>query len=158
MGLDITVVPFVEITEQHRFEGSCWEKGHIVADCSKGMERSLRGLESKRCYVAKEQSWSFRAGSYSGYNCWREELAKAAELDLEDVWVNPEIHTDDPFYELLDFADNEGTIGPEACADLAKDFEDLAVKYRMPQECQELFDTWAMAFQDAANNGMIVFH
>ncbi len=51
----------------------------------------------------------FRAGSYDGYNTWREQLAALVGTTPEDVWANPQ---PGPFMELINFADNEGFIGP----------------------------------------------
>jgi hypothetical protein len=70
--------------------------------------------------------------SYGGYSQWREQLALLAgwkpivyrmhgrveELAAASAWNA----TESPFWELICFSDAEGTIGPEHCAKLAKDF------------------------------------
>jgi hypothetical protein len=42
-------------------------------------------------------------------------------MTAEQVWA---ARPEGPFVELIDFADNEGMIGPRAAAKLAKDFAD----------------------------------
>jgi len=61
----------------------------------------------------------FRAGSYSGYGEWRNSLATVAGFrSARHAWENA--HSG-PFFELLNFADNDGVIGPEVSAKLARD-------------------------------------
>jgi hypothetical protein len=47
---------------------------HIVAWVDTGMGRSIRGLALDCCYAVSGREISFRAGSYSGYGEWREQL------------------------------------------------------------------------------------
>jgi hypothetical protein len=72
---------------------------------------------------------------------------------------------DKPFYELIWFADNEGTIGPEAAADLLVDFREHAEAYAdanrdvaKSQFFREKYAEWTRACELAANGGLIVFH
>lgn len=63
-------------------------------------------------------SWSV---SYGGYAAFRHNLAALVGItDLPAWWRDPNPET--PFFEILDFADNEGAIGSDACAALARDF------------------------------------
>lgn len=68
--------------------------------------------------------------------------------------------TDLPFYELVVFADNEGTIGPATCAKLAKDFEQWSSWAHGSGDDWfiRLYDEFKQAFKDAANNGAVEFH
>ena len=62
--------------------------------------------------------WS---ASYGGYGVFRRDLALlVGVVDLDAWWRDPNPET--PFFELLDFSDCEGAIGPEACAAIARDF------------------------------------
>lgn len=103
-------------------------------------------------------SWSFRAGSYGGYGAWRKQLA--ALVGFPEAWEERWKRTDLPFYELVVFADNEGTIGPATCAKLAKDFEEWSDRaHRIgPDSFVRLYDEFKQAFKDAANNGAVEFH
>jgi len=96
---------------------------HIVAWVDEDMARSLRGLQMGRCYETSGNVIEFRAGSYSGYNKWRDELARRAlDLPAATVWEDPSRFVEAPFFELINFSDCEGTIGPDAASDLATDF------------------------------------
>jgi hypothetical protein len=54
----------------------------------------------------------------------------------------------------------EGSIGPEACADLAEDFRVMRDEILTDGEewFVELYDIWASAFALAANTGLVEFH
>lgn len=110
---------------------------------------------------------SFRAGSYGGYNDWREQLAKLAgcyEATGDDprhaysagAWAA----TAGPFWELIHFADNEGVIGAEVSAKLAADFATFQERAdHHPDEwfCDR-YRVWRFAFEQAAHNGAVDFH
>lgn len=101
------------------------------------------------------------AGSYGGYNNWRNELSIfGLGVDAKTVWANPEKYKGRPFYELVNFSDCEGTLGADISAKLARDFwENLA---RAEVECDEYFvakyNEWLRAFEYAANDGAVEFH
>jgi hypothetical protein len=165
MGLDITAYGHADITPEHEVTDACWDAPrHVRAFVYKGFERSLRGLVADRCYTVSGFSIDFRAGSYGGYNQWRQELCRAAlGVSPETVWSDVGSFQDAPFFELIHFADNEGTIGPEAAADLAEDFRSMAVKVRPLLEGPDgysaaKYDDWTAAFELAAKDGLVVFH
>lgn len=74
--------------------------------------------------------------SYGGYNDFRNELAGLAGYPQAmhsskrqfrhdaGAWLQ----SSGPFWELINFADNEGCIGPRVCAKLAKDFGEFQSK------------------------------
>lgn len=171
MGLDISVYATAELLPEHEMVEDCWEHGHVKAFCYDGMERSLRGLEKDREY--QTEGWSgafnFRAGSYGGYNAFRAALSMAAlNLDPQDVWQNGEKYQDAPFYELVSFADNEGTIGPDASADLYEDFvthrDQIFATWNdgfdanTAEYYQASYDNWLKAFEIAKDGGIVDFH
>lgn len=129
-------------------------------------------IEHKGVY-AFEQSHSFRAGSYSGYNAWRERLAKLAGYPMRPYnryGVTTEMRHDAaawagdcqgmPFVELVNFSDCEGTIGPEVSAKLAKDFADFDERAKEVQEewFYDRYCEWRKAFEMAADGGAVRFH
>jgi len=64
---------------------------------------------------------------YSYYNMWRLHLSEWILGKCPSwVWTHREECEGQPFYELIDFADNEGYLGPETSASLYHDF----AKYR----------------------------
>lgn len=106
-----------------------------------------------------EDSHGFRAGSYGGYNQWRRWLAKVAGLGTpEEIWASDD--PKGPFVELINFADNEGVIGPVVSAKLAKDFadnEDRISKLGYDYEIAK-YREWRKAFEMAADGGCVDFH
>lgn len=114
------------------------------------------GVEPDGVFGFAEQ-FRFRAGSYGGYNEWRRELAALiGEPDLDAYW---EQATSGPFYELLNFADNEGVIGPVASAKLARDFAEHDAKAAdRGGWFYEQYRRWRHAFELAADGGAVDFH
>jgi hypothetical protein len=54
-------------------------------------------------YYTSEEDLRFGAGSYSGYNAWRDQLARlAGHADARAVWNDPK---SGPFVELINFSD-----------------------------------------------------
>lgn len=145
MGLDITAYP---ADYNNRFLVS----HSIIKWTEDNFPGRSEGLEGGAVY-AFEESFGFRAGSYGGYNDWRDWLARMSG------WESAK--TTGPFYELIHFADNEGVIGPKVAAKLAKDFAEHADKAK--QMAQDDFDlqryqNWQRAFEMAADNGAVDFH
>ena len=86
------------------------------------------GLDGSGHYSYTEAIDVF-SGAYSRYNRWRENLAKLAGYPLTADHDGRMMHAaacwngaTGPFSELIDFADNEGVIGPVVAAKLARDF------------------------------------
>ncbi len=113
----------------------------------------------------------FRAGSYGGYNEWREQLAELAgypkRLLFSDHRSPTELHAagaweaaHGPFWELINFSDCEGVIGPKTSAKLAQDFAEHQGKADThPDEWfRELYATWRRAFELASDDGAVAFH
>lgn len=107
-----------------------------------------------------EEKFSWRAGSYSGYNSWRNWLAKLAGWkNDEDAWNNGK--NGQPFYELINFSDCEGTIGTQTCQKLLQDFisfEEKAKQMSQDSYYFNLYVTWKEAMIIASENGAISFH
>ncbi len=130
MGLDCTAYEKVTLVEEEHEMGEdaegnwCNEsieyggKGHVRAYvASPAFAQSFRGLEENRCYLVDEDAevFGFRAGSYSGHGAFRDALSETAlGVDPPTVWGNPDAYKDEPFFELINFSDCEGSIGPEA--------------------------------------------
>jgi hypothetical protein len=165
MGLDIVAF------EHARLVASCnrarvKHQGHVVTWADIDMERSLRGLEGNRCYAVAGERLGFRAGSYIHFMEWRQALSRRAlGVSAQTVW-DDRSWVAEPFYELLNFSDCEGTIGPEAAADLAVDFAALRAKISAQPAKDAEFETWFMdsydkfqrAFELAAGgNGLVLF-
>lgn len=127
------------------------------------------GLQDRAVYAA-DDTIRFRAGSYGGYNAWREELARIAGYPLTDYSKYERISKrhdagawaveSGPFWELINFSDCEGVIGPLVSAKLAKDFSDFDAVAKLSEKAYfyEMYSQWREAFEMASNNGAVDFH
>jgi hypothetical protein len=98
-----------------------------------------------------------RAGSYSGYNVWRDSLAKLASYSSADEVQR--LNLKGPFSELINFSDCEGVICAEISAKLAKDFasySSIACNYDS-EDFFALYQQWQKAFELAAQKGAVRF-
>lgn len=165
MGLDITAYSRLKHIGIHT-EDYCEDDNHVNAftyDCFPNSFRGIPILETQKtgngqaffeagCYelTSETEVHGFRAGSYTGYNRWRDDLREQ---------YNPDLATDGPFFELIWFADNEGSIGPEAAKDLLADFLDNAESYVAPEGWDgQKYTAWTHAFRLAADGGLVRFH
>jgi hypothetical protein len=131
----------------------------------------FKGLKTGAVYRFSK-SFEFRAGSYSGYNWWRNELAKLAGYPLvtatETISGKPEKRYDasawkakgGPFWELIEFSDAEGVIGPVISKKLYADFLRFHKDALLHPEPSfvESYKEWEQAFKLAAENGAVEFH
>jgi hypothetical protein len=126
-------------------------------------------IEDRAIYKA-EDSMGLRAGSYSGFNAWRNDLAKLAGYPLGQYeqygkmwdsycaacWNGAK----GPFSELINFSDCEGVIGSAVAAKLAKDFADFqeVADKADDQRFTLKYAEWRKAFEMAADAGAVTFH
>ena len=189
MGLDIIAYSKLEpIAESELPEDSDerWEQGYVHAFAYASFPRSTRGLVGHDTQSGDEGEWiaeswyrptdgtemhEFRAGSYSGYGEFRTMLAKMVGHDPAEYWnadgTGPDL-SDEPFYELIDFADNEGCIGPDAAVDLLEDFRvhrEQWVAHVEQSDAKPMldyyvgkYDDWIKAFELAADGGLVAVH
>lgn len=121
-------------------------------------------------YTFEGDSFLFEVGNYHTYNAWRTQLSRLAlNVELQAIWDNPEAFAGQSFIELLDFADNEGAIGPKTSRKLAEDFEIHAEHLKgligtaeaepaLPADrFLELYDNFQAAFKLASYEGFVVF-
>ena len=166
MGLDITAYSQLEAVGVHVPSGEwCEDDNHVGAYAYDSFPQSFRGLPvlgtkdypgakflEGGCYAVTPDTeyHGFSAGGYGGYNAWREDLQKQ---------FNPTREAEAPFYELIWFADNEGSIGPDAARDLLADFREHADRY-VPQWswAEAKYQDWTRAFELAADGGLVRFH
>ncbi len=167
MGLDVTAFARVELTPEHTSGQDCEDEDHVLA-FTLDFPRSIRGLIKDRCYRVEEPVHGFRAGSYASYHHFRILLCQAAlGIPFDTLLMDPLAYVDEPFYELLNFADNEGTIGPEAARDLAGDFaagRDTVLPAMLaaapPADrawLARLWEDWSKAFELAGPGGLVLF-
>jgi len=181
VGLDITVVRHTQFI--HSFESDehdedeCEEKGYWSIYSLDDFVERLDG-RPQGCYIVsdgEDDTLWFAAGSYSGYNLWREALSLVAlDVPPEVVWNNRSAYKGKLCYELIDMADNEGAIGPATSRKLVADFDKLkptvAAKISNLAECHKFgwpvqhwlrkFDEWHKAFKlvGSTADGFVIFH
>jgi len=169
-GLDITALSgLTQVTAPTlASDGQPLGKNQVILSPVNFPER-FDDLQSGTVYAFKS-SFEFRAGSYSGYNAWRNELAKLAGYKASpyEFLGKTELRYDatawrlqqGPFWELINFSDAEGVIGPIACKKVYQDFiqySEAAEKHPDPY-FKESYADWKKAFEMCADNGAIVFH
>jgi hypothetical protein len=176
MGLDITAFSRVTKLDVELDENDEPVNEAVYEDGIRAYVMGERGqhdhLEDRKFY-SYEDAFGFRAGSYSGYNGWREMLAKLAGYPLTPIetfcgktfshaaacWNG----ASGAFCELIDFPDNEGVIGPLTSAKLAKDFAEFDERARTFDAggdgwSYKQYCNWRKAFEFASDGGMVVFH
>lgn len=145
MGLDVIAYSNLEYREQYVEEKheDIFDEDNVVVLYvnSKQYPKQSENLINQGIYTYNGYD-SWRAGSYSSYNVFRNTLAKVAgyigrhdpefnEINYcSDLWDGtiPE----GPFYELINFSDCEGAINTECCIKLLNDFKiyaEVALNY-----------------------------
>lgn len=107
-----------------------------------------------RLYSYAEE-FRFCAGSYSGYNEWRERLARMIGTTPRRVWSGDKVKA---FESLINFTDCEGVLCAEVCAALAGDFAKYQERANDEDEWfKELYALWHKAVEMAADDGALSF-
>src|SRR5262245_11739489 len=161
MGLDVTymqnaefVGKFDEIDEE-----AAWEQGLHLCWPNKDFPKHAESLVEG--YYKGAGVSTFRAGSYSGYNRWRELLSETVHgMTPHEIWTAADgAYEGYAFIELIHFSDCEGIIGPLTSASLAQDFNDFSSKIKEWGSYDiTLYQNFMRAFNVAAINGIVQFH
>jgi hypothetical protein len=143
MGVDVTAYSHLRLVEPPCPRPNGWcedeEADHIQAFAYADHARSYEGLASPedertisgiafigfRCYARTDATQAVQVLSmaYGSYNRWRAMLCRAFMLaEPEDVWRDLDQYAANPFIDLVNFADNEGCIGPVSAARLRAGF------------------------------------
>jgi hypothetical protein len=162
MGLDITAYRGLRKTEAFddaplndgavpHPDDCLWVDDGVLVWQEKAFPGRAEGIEPGAIYTATDRG-GFRAGSYSSYDAWRAELARRVKHRVHDA--------SGPFYELIEFADNEGYIGPVVAAKLARDFaeHEAAVTAKAKPDFVRRYRGWRKVFEMAADGGAVEFH
>ena len=174
MGLDISYYSDIKKIDINKDDNNY---DHIrINNNHNDFEYHLGSLEKDAIYKPKQKGehGSFRAGSYGGYNNWRNQLSVIAGYDSsKEVWKNFEnefrklklakIQNESskmkPFYELINFSDCEGDIGPEISKKLYQDFIDFEEQAKKEDSYfYDKYEEWKKAFKIASKNGIVSFH
>ena len=161
MGLDISAVSKIKESEE--------AEGHFYV----GVDEFGRHSLPQGWYKDSDESrgHGFRAGSYSGYNAFRNDLCKFVTDGASDkeVWANIRGYEGMCFMDLIDFSDCQGVIGAEVSGRLHQDFvenresfkEWLYKNYKEDEEMVEyrleVYDDFTLAFEIAKEDGIVIF-
>lgn len=169
MGLDISVITkWAYATTPCVLDEHAMCTTHLRLDLSGEFPDQVRDLQPGCIDV--EARWVFRAGSYSWYNLWRDHLCRAANgFPVEEIWMDPYGEREALFWELLNFSDCQGTLGPAACAACAGDmraYMDGGAHERYLEGLEgglvrgfdESMKDWSRAFEETSAGGLLLFH
>lgn len=187
MGLDITAYSHLRYIgtcpdrgdDEHGYDPDTYEVTHVPAYAYDAFPHALMGVPNQRtvehgtatfieagCFEVTEKTemHRFRAGSYSGYNRWRADLAerfnpyRKGQVDGAPVTLPPS--PEGPFYELIWFADNEGTLSELVATKLLGNFRQFEVEYAASHDEYDVqrYRDWMRAFELAADGGLVDFH
>lgn len=163
MGLDITAVSGATRIGPHDWDNT--DDACVNMRDQPDFTQQADGVEPG-LYRCREQS-SFCAGSYGGYNAWRDDLARIAGYGVahdptgrgREYFRGALKAGRGPFQELVNFSDCEGTIGPKTSAKLADDFKlFLAAAEKEGGSFLRTYLAFLLAFDMAADGGFVVFH
>ena len=160
MGLDISV--YSKIERVHEDEANIFIRRAIPEiDQAKDIEEG----EYKNSEIC--ESHHFRAGSYSGYNHFRDLLCNIMHgVQAETLWEKPEVFEGKEFYSLINFSDCEGQFGPTVSKKLHEDFVNHREKFVKGVEGKEpydgyytrVYDDFMLGFEIASKGGVLLFH
>ncbi len=175
MGLDIFAISKIDFSRQIDENSYDPEESSIFLFRNDLLLGQSDGIEQGN-YLHSGETLNFRAGSYSGYNRWREKLAFLIGRDIEDLhseilkFTSRERNLNSvldehgsarigiPFAELIFFSDCEGFIGPETSAKLYKDFQDnLEGAQEMDDHFLSVYNDFMAAFELASDGGCVIF-
>lgn len=179
MGLDITAYSHLRYIghcpdrdeEDHEYDPETLDRRHVEAYAYTAFPHALMGLPNIRtldgysgskfisagCFEITEQTRTHRfGGPYGAYNRWRRGLADQFNPYRESGPPSPE----GPFYELIWFADNEGTICEPAATKLLENFRHYEAEYAAAHNEYDTarYRDWLRACELAADGGLIDFH
>jgi hypothetical protein len=155
MGLDISYYEVIELVKESSkyLEEFDYREDVAWLHNQEALAVRLDGLPAGY-YRTSGLNGAFRAGSYSGYNRWREMLAELVGTTCARAWKGEYTGA---FAELINFSDAEGTIGPTTSTKLAKDFAEWAPEAGKG-DFREIYDDFRKAFETAAGRGAVRFH
>jgi len=179
MGLDIYATSNIvtKLTEPIQFDfyetlGTVdFEEFTISSDFANHVsDYGVRGERVKYIKGPKSKDIDFRAGSYSSYNSFRNHLSCAMlGVTVSSAWENEEKYSDHLIWNLLNFSDCEGAIGPAVSNLIHKGLVDNQDKFssylrdsneigKMDEEYySETYNNFINAFAIGKQEGIVVF-
>ena len=156
MGLDVHV--FKNITKSND-EDAC---GFVAFVVSERWNHKIRNLDLNARYTGDVADESISC-AYGYHSRFRESLIKLIGRDdllKEDGTINWAIlPCGIPFYDFIDFADNEGCLDWETSKHIYNDFKNFESKAKdFYNDFQfDFYQKWLNIFKTAQNKGVVVF-
>lgn len=155
-GLRCKVYNNIEITEDE-------DNSNFVAFViDKDWNHKIKNLQNRKSYTG-DVAYRGVSYAYSSHSRFRENLIRLIDrpdlLDDEGKIHWSFLPSDIPFYDLIDFADNEGCLDWEVSAKIYSDFEKYndKAKSEMHEYDYNIYETWMETFNSAKENGVVVF-
>lgn len=167
MGLDVTAYRQLKLEPEARADadGSApegmWCPGASMEWSEKQWPGRADGIPDANAYYSYSDADALIRYSYGTHGDFRENLAQLAGFaDAKEVWNDPR---PGPFVELINFADNEGVIGPAVARKLAADFADnhAEAERRFAKDhpwMWSCYQKWEAACDMAGDGGALEFH
>ena len=159
MGLNISIYKNLKMINKTKINFDKDEQNDYLEIYNQDFKKQLNGSDLIIGeYYDYDCSEEFHIGSYSGYNYWRNELAKLAGYESDVfVWENVE---DGVFVELINFSDCEGIIGSKTSKKLYDDFCKFDnIASLKDERFYYIYKEFKEAFKIASeNNGCVLFH
>lgn len=157
MGLDISIYKDVKKASKKQIENGDYAfKAFVISDSWKDR---VKNLDYDSFYVGKNVSTNFGCG-YSSHGLFRDQLTEVTGKNKN--WRNETEKEPSDFFELINFADNEGCLDWEVSEKLYNDFERNKNKALGMFADDDVFiwkyESWLEIFQVAKDNGVVVFH
>lgn len=161
MGLDVTSYEKVELLDPQPADGY---GGNAAQLEPAGFPATFGEVLQPGKWYRTEGRNSFRAGSYSYYNRFRQFLWSCVSGDsIELLWSEPAKYADKPFALLCNFSDCDGCIGPDVAQVLAREFTEHQKSFHQTAlladepDFVRLYDQFLAAFSAAADTGAVRF-
>ena len=157
MGLDVRVYGNIKLAENEE------QADFIAYVIDKNWKHKIKNLEDHKGYTG-DVVFRGVSYSYSLHSRFREKLIKL--IDREDLLNNNgeikwcDLPSEIPFYDFIDFADNEGCLDYEVSSIIFNDFKKFKdkAKLEMNEYDYSKYETWLETFKTAKNYGVVVFN
>lgn len=162
MGLDISAFSFIKFEREYD-ESYDYTKWTSLRPNPHFPEQTDGLVEGNYSF---QNRFNFRAGSYSGYNYFRDQLCQSAHgITANEFFEKADEYKGKPFAELINFSDCEGFIGSITSAKLLKDFvehesafKDYVGSRGLDTYEIESYNNWRRGFEMASFAGAVTFH
>jgi len=154
MGLDITVYQKIKKASEKKIKEDAYDfEAFVISDCWKDR---VKNLEYGQFYVGK--SVGSHSTGYGSHRFFRDNLCDV--VGIPKTWTEIDGDKTKPFYELINFADNEGCLDWEVSENLYDDFvnnREKALKV-FGEDNMYNYDAWTEVFRLGKDKGVVVFH